>query len=228
MKLILDHTTQEAPDVTSFYFKSETPITWRAGQFLVYTLPHPNEDDRKDQRYFTIASPPDTKMPMITTRFTDPKGSTFKSALHALSQGDTIEAKGPDGEFVLDDPAQPSIFIAGGIGVTPYHSILLDLDHRGLPINVTLLYANRTEDAVYRKELEALSAKHPEFKIHYFIGDQRIDEQAIRKIVPDLTVPLFYISGPEPMVQAFEKMLMGMGIPDAHIKRDYFPGYNWP
>jgi ferredoxin-NADP reductase len=225
MKLILDHTKQEAPDVVSFIFKSEAPITWRAGQFLVYTLHHPNPDERKEERYFTIASEPQTGMPMITTRFTNDHGSSFKQALRAMKPGDAIEAMGPDGEFVVDDPNQQSVFIAGGIGVTPFHSILIDLDKRGLPLNAILMYANRTEDAVYRVELEALAKKHPEFKIVYFIGDKRIDEAAIREVAPDLLKPIFYVSGPQPMVQAFEKMLKGMNVPKEHVKHDYFPGY---
>lgn len=228
MKLILDHTTDEAPDTISFFFRSEAPLTWRAGQFLVYTLHHADPDDRKEQRYFTISAAPHEGMPRITTRFTDPKGSSFKKALRALKPGDAIEVGIPDGEFVVEDPGQQHVFIAGGIGVTPYRSILHDLDHRGSPMNVTLLYANRTEDAVFRKEFDALASKHPTLKISYFIGDKRIDEQAIRSAAPDLQLPIFYISGPEPMVQAFEKMLAGMGIPDEHIKRDYFPGYDWP
>lgn len=228
MKLTLDHTKQEAPDTISFFFKSETPLAWKAGQFLHYTLAHPDPDSRKTERYFTIAAPPHQGLVEITTRFTPEKGSSFKNALKSLANGGTIEAEGPEGEFTVEDPNQRSIFIAGGIGVTPYHSILLDLDHRGLPINVLLMYANRTKDAVYKKELEDVAVRHPEFKIRYFIGDTRIDEDAIRTAAPDIQKPIFYISGPEPMVEALEKMLAGMGIPDNRIKRDYFPGYDWP
>jgi ferredoxin-NADP reductase len=76
--------------------------------------------------------------------------------------------------------------------------------------------------------LDAIATRHPTLKIDYFIGDRRIDEAAIRAAVPDLAKPVFYISGPEPMVEAFEKMLKGMGVPDDHVKHDYFPGYDWP
>jgi ferredoxin-NADP reductase len=228
MKLILDHTKQETADTVSFYFTSDQPLAWRAGQFMHYTLAHPNPDSRKTERYFTIASAPHEGKVMITTRFAGEKGSSFKKALQAMKPGDAIEADGPNGEFVLDDVSPLVILLAGGIGVTPYRSILLDREHRGLPMDVTLLYANRTEDVVFKQELEALMAKHPDFKIRYFIGDSRIDEQALKSAIPDLQKPLFFVSGPEPMVQAFVKMFSGMGIPEDHQKRDFFPGYDWP
>ncbi len=228
MNLILVRKQQEGPDTTSFFFKSDPPFMWNAGQFLHYTLPHANPDERKTERYFTISSAPHEGDIRLTTRFAGEKGSSFKKALQALPVGGSIQAEGPEGDFTVDDPAQECVFIAGGIGITPYRSMLSDLDHRGLPIHVTLLYANRTEDAVFKEELEALSKKHPTFKIHYFIGDARIDEAAIKKIVPDLQKPIFYVSGPEPMVQAFEKTLPDMGIREDHVKRDYFPGYDWP
>ena len=149
-----------------------------------------------------------------------------------MKLGDIIEVDGPDGDFIVSDSSAPGetyLFIAGGIGITPFHSILLDLDHKNLPMNVTLLYANKDKNnVVYKDELEALAAKHANFKIHYFFYPERIDEAVIKKIVPDLTKPIFYVSGPEPMTEHFEKMLPQMGIPEANIKKDYFPGYNWP
>ena len=138
------------------------------------------------------------------------------------------EAEGPSGDFVIEVPGAEHVFIAGGIGITPYRAILLDQDYRDVPINVTLLYANRTPDFVYRRELERLAEKHPRFMVHYFVAPHRVTEESIRTRVSDLQKPIFYLSGPEPMVEAFERMLAGMGIPDAHIRRDYFPGYDWP
>ena len=228
MTLILDHKQQEGPDTTSFFFKSDPPLSWTAGQFLHYTLPHQNPDSRKTERYFTISAAPEEGQVRVTTRFAGEKGSSFKKALQALPIGGSIEAEGPEGDFIVEDATKDFVFIAGGIGITPFRSILIDLDHRELPMHVTLLYANRTEDAVYRTELEALAAKHPDLKIVYFIGDTRIDELAIKTAAPELQKPIYFISGPEPMVQAFEKMLTQMVIPDGQIKRDFFPGYDWP
>lgn len=227
MRLALKEKRPETSDTTSFFFESETPLSWQAGQFLRYTLEHSNPDERETKRYFTIASVPHEGFVMLTTRFSQ-DGSSFKRALRTLPIGGTIEAEGPDGDFVVEDPAEEFVFIAGGIGITPYRAILLDLDHKNIPMNVKLLYGNRNEEFVYKNLLEELRKKHPTFTIEYFVSPARIDEAAIRRAVPDLEKSLVYVSGPEPMVEAFEKMLSGMGIPEAHLKRDYFPGYDWP
>jgi ferredoxin-NADP reductase len=228
MKFFLDRVKQETADASSFIFRPEAPFTWQAGQYLHYSLPHPDPDARKTERYFTISSAVHEGKPMITTRLSATDPSSFKRALWAMKPGETIEASGPSGTFIIDDTNREFIFIAGGIGITPFRAILLDLDERKLPMNVTLMYANRTEDIIFKDELAALAAKHPSLKIIYFIGENKIDEAAIKNAVPDLNRPVFYVSGPEPMVQAFEKILRDMGVTDDRLKRDYFPGYDWP
>ena len=243
-KLTLINKKQETSNTTSFIFKSEQPLGWQAGQFLHYKLQHPTPDERKEDRWFTISSAPHEGRVMLTTRVINhvrgregsqrasasngvDKPSSFKAALNNLPLGGTIEAEGPDGEFVVDDPNKDHIFIAGGVGVTPYRAILLDLERRGLPINVALFYTNGNQEFVYKDELEAVAKRNPGFKILYFVSPEKIDGAVIKKYVPDLQKPAFYVSGPEPMVVEFEKMLMDMGIPDEHIKRDYFSGYDW-
>lgn len=214
------------PDVISFVFKPEEAIQWHAGQFLHYTLPHDNPDERSVERWFTISSAPFENEIHLTTRF-DPKGSTFKKALHNLQIGETIEADGLEGDFVIDDPSKQFVFIAGGMGITPYRSILLDLDHKGISINAKLLYANRDENFVFKDQLESLKSKHTNFSIEYFISPQKIDEEAIKQAGEGMNDPIYYVSGPEPMVESFEKMMLAMGIVSDHFKRDFFPGYTW-
>jgi ferredoxin-NADP reductase len=228
MQLTLAEKKREAADVTSFLFRSDTPLTWRAGHFLRYALPHPGADDRKTTRYFTIASAPFEGIIMLTTRFASEKGSTFKQALQRLPIGATIEVGQPAGDFVVDDPTAEHVFVAGGIGMTPYRAMLLDLDHRGVSIRGALLYANRTPEFVYKDEIEALAKKRPGLTVHYFVSPERISENAIRKAIPEPERAIFYLSGPEPMVEATDGMVADMGIPGDRIKRDYFPGYDWP
>jgi ferredoxin-NADP reductase len=227
MKLFLESVKQEAGDACSFVFRPETPLVWQAGQFMHYNLIHPNPDSRKTERYFTIASAPYEKNIMITTRLIE-TASSFKKTLKTMPVGSTIDADGPAGEFTVPDDAGEAVFIAGGIGITPFRSILLDRDHRGLPVNATLMYANSTENFVFREELETLAKRQPGLKIIYFVGGNRIDEAAIRRTVADIARPVFFVSGPEPMVQALEAVLKDMGVLEANLKRDYFPGYDWP
>jgi ferredoxin-NADP reductase len=225
MKLKLARRKAESPGIESFIFKPEESLVWRAGQFLHYVLNHAPTDDRGSDRWFTIASAPYERYVMLTTRFTSQHSSTFKKTLKTLKPGDLIEISDLDGDFILNDPRKPYVFIAGGIGITPFRSILKQAEHEGKKLRVQLIYANRKTIAAYKKELEAMAQRNLNFKIHYLFSPQRIDEETIKALVPDLKTPLFYVSGPEPMVESVGKMLQQIGIPKKRIKQDWFPGY---
>jgi ferredoxin-NADP reductase len=228
MKLTLVAKRPETQDVMSFVFRSDAPLRWQAGQFLHYTVPHPDADDRGATRYFTIASAPFENNVMLTTRFASGRSSSFKHALRQLPEGATVEVSEPAGDFVLEHPSREHVLMAGGIGITPFRSILLDLDHQDLPINATVLYANRTPDFVYKAEIDRLADRHPHLKIHYLVSPARVTEDSIRSVAADLAKPTFHVSGPEPFVEALGSMLARLDVPDANVKRDYFPGYDWP
>jgi ferredoxin-NADP reductase len=228
MKLTLIEKRPETEGVMSFLFRSDAPLKWQAGQFLLYTLTHPDADDRGITRYFTIASAPFEGHVMLTTRFASARSSSFKRALRQLPVGATVDVNEPDGDFVSGDPGDAHVLIAGGIGVTPFRAILLDLEHRGLPISATLLYANRTPEFVYKAEMDRLAGRHPGLVVRYLVSPERVTETTIRGAAADLTKPTFHVSGPEPFVEALGSMLSELGVPDARVKRDYFPGYDWP
>lgn len=241
MKMQLLEKKQEAPDITSFLFQPEISLDFKPGQFLRYHISDPKPDGRSENRFFSIASSPFENRIQLTTKFMPGEGSTFKKDLNKLNIGDSVEAFGPSGSFILENTDKQYVFIAGGIGITPFRSILLDLDHQGKPVNVSLLYANRSSDILFKDEFESIAKKHPEFKIYYIISDEpvtetqimdnvkmlpgKIDKQLIQLLISNFQLPTYYISGPEPMVMAFEEMLKEMGIPKENTKRDYFPGY---
>lgn len=228
MKLIFQEKSKVEDDAITFIFKPETKFTWRAGQYLFYTLPTKNPDNRGVTRYFTISSAPSEGHVAITTRIFD-KPSTFKKSLLKLKPGDEIEASGPDGKFTVDDPKRNMIFISGGIGITPFRSILKEADINGQKLNVTLLYGNRNEDAVFKSELESFKINNPNLKIEYFISPDHIEESAIRSIVnskSSIVNPLFYISGPAPLVRSIRDIVKSEGISMDNIKLDSFPGYD--
>ncbi|HLC87991.1 MAG TPA: FAD-dependent oxidoreductase, partial [Patescibacteria group bacterium] len=197
--------------------------------------------ERSDNRFFSIASAPFENIIRLTTKFAQNESSTFKKNLFRLKVGQSIEAFGPSGSFTLEDVNKQYVFIAGGIGITPFHSIISDLNHRNQPVNIILLYAHRTGEPLFSQELNEIAQNHPEFKIYYLISDEPVNEEQLTpniKILPgkmnkpmiqslifNLQSPIYYISGPEPMMMAFEDMLRKMGIPKENIKRDYFPGY---
>lgn len=225
MKFKLVQRKQETQDVESFILEPSEPISWEAGQYMHYVFPHENEDARGHERWFTISAAPFEKHLMITTRFASDRSSTFKTALKNLSIGQELEAEGPKGSFTLDDPNKKHIFIAGGIGITPYRSILMQLDHDNKPINVELLYANRDDNFVFSNELGAIMAKHSTFKIRQFVGSRHIEISDLKPYADDPD-NIIYVSGPEPMVEVFEDILKSrLGVPKERVKLDFFPGY---
>ena len=225
MKLKLAARKPESPGVESFIFKPQEPLVWKAGQFLHYVLNREATDDRGSDRWFTIASAPCEEHVMLTTRFDSKRSSTFKKTLKVLKPGGTIEVSDLDGDLIVSDTRKEYVFIAGGIGITPFRSILKQAEHDGEKLRVQLIYANRQTVAAYQKEFEAMARRNRNLKIHYLFNPQRVDKQTIKELVPDLKKPLFYVSGPEPMVEAIGKMLQQIGIPKKRIKQDWFPGY---
>lgn len=231
MKLTLTDKIQETSDVSSFIFDGPKSLTWQAGQFLRYKLDHQNPDNRGTVRYFSISSAPYEGHPRLTTRFAGEAGSSFKNALKQLPFGTAVETSGPGGDFILPnpDPNLHYVFIAGGIGITPFRAILLDLAHQSLPMNITLLYANRSPEGIPFKEvLDLLAQNHPPFNIYYLINPEHIDEQTIKDKVSNFNEANFYVSGPEPMVESLGEMLKRLGVPENQIKQDFFPGYDHP
>ena len=225
MKLTLKEIRPESSDVTSFLFESEGDLTWKAGQYLRYTLPHPDADDRGVQRYFTVSSAPHERHVRLTTRRAAERGSTFKRALFALEPGTTVEAEAPAGSFTIEEPDGRYLLVAGGIGITPFRAILADLARRERPIAGKLLYANRNDEIVFRSELDRLAEASADFSIRYLVSPERLDERTLAEEVAALEPTAFYISGPKPMVDAIQELLLTQGAPEGAIKRDAFPGY---
>lgn len=225
MKFMLAEKFPEADEtVTTFVWQPESPVNWTAGKYLKYTLPHDNPDDRGITRFFTIAAAPFEKRPRITTRFTESNGSTFKTRLHSLKIGVTIEASNPMGDFIFDT-TRPVVMLAGGIGITPYRAMLLQLAHEGINFQVHLLYANRTDKYVFKDQLEKIAAENQNFKISYFTDPKHIELVDIQDAAAQFSNPMYYLSGPEPMVDHYNIMLKDAGIREEAIKLDDFPGY---
>jgi glycine betaine catabolism B len=226
MKLRLLRKIQETNDCYTFVFSSENQMHWKAGQYLHYTLPHEPKDDRGDERWFTISSAPFENEIHLTTRFDLVKGSSFKKSLFALEPGDEIEVDPPEGTFSLDDKQDNVVFVAGGIGITPFRSILAECAQAKRQLHVTLLYANRDENnVVFKSELESFRQENPNLQIQYFYGDNYISKEVIQTSIEKYNHPLLYVSGPEPMVESFKAMFEEMGIDTNEAKFDYFPGY---
>jgi ferredoxin-NADP reductase len=194
---------------------------------MQFTVQHENPDDRGISRYFTISSAPFEQDIMITTRYEFEKPSTFKKALFSLEKNQEISAFPPRGEFVLSDFSKSYVFIAGGIGITPFRSILADLDYKKTigDIEICLLYANRNDEIVFKDELDVLAGRYRSFKVRYVISPERCDMNHIKAAVPDYLDRVYYISGPPGLVKSVENELHDGGIAKTDLNLDYFPGY---
>jgi ferredoxin-NADP reductase len=222
--MVFKEKKQVAANTWSFYFEPMSKLSFTPGQYLEWTLPHKGADGRGTRRYFTISSAPEEKEVMLTIRIAE-KGSSFKSALMSMKKGSALTAGSPQGDFVLPkDKSLPLVFIAGGIGVTPFRSMVKHLHSQGDKRDIVLLYSNRQgSDVAFQKLFD--KAKSIGIKTIYINteSDGHIDDKMIKRLIPDHQKRMFYISGPQPMVKIFEDMLGKLGV--KKIKTDFFPGY---
>lgn len=221
-----------APGIWQFTFSRPEKFTYDAGQYLEWTLPHPHADSRGVRRYFTIASSPTEQELLLVTKIDPQKSSSYKQALLHLKPGDEIIASHLEGEFTLPKDRQQHIaFIAGGIGITPFRSHVKSLLDKGENRPITLLYSAKTHQEFIFTDLFKQAEKLG-VTIQYTSADDSqgkkgvIDASMIVNAVPQCKECLFYVSGPQPMVEAMEKTLSQIGVPRNHIRRDYFPGYD--
>lgn len=221
--LILKEKENLVDNVWAFRFEPSMPLTWVAGQFIRVELPHDNPDSEGTKRWFTVSSAPFEGIVQITTRITN---STFKQALAALPLDERLMLlEQPEGNFEWEDSDKPLVFVAGGIGITPFRSILKQRVHDSLPLDVTLIYGNRTDAIVFKDELKAYAAQDDKFKVQYVIGEP-LTAAKLTELVPALNDSLVYLSGPEPMVEALGDALKTADLPKSQLKQDSFPNYN--
>lgn len=212
-------------NILNFWFQPVGKVNFKPGQYFEWTLPHPNPDRRGIRRFFTIASAPTENRLLLTTKFTDERPSSFKQRLRNLKEGEAIYAQSLQGEFTLpSDRDRKLVFIAGGIGITPFRSMLKYMTDTHKCYDAVLLYGVNSEDEIVHRNVFEKAATDCGLKPVYVIKE-RIDENLIKRDVPDWRERLFYVSGPQGMVKAFEEMLADMGVHISHIKHDYFPGY---
>lgn len=235
--LKLKQRLQVAPDIYDFLFKADKNLAFQAGQYLEFTLAQKNLDSRGNRRYFTIASSPTEENLMIGVKFY-PKPSSFKKTLGELGRDGEIVASQLAGEFTLPkNPGQKLVFIAGGIGITPFRSMLKYLLDSKEKRDITLFYSNKIATEIAYKDIFDQAEAELGTKTIYTLTDSSqppqgwlgkvgyVDAKMIAQEVPDYKNRLFYLSGPHSMVTAFEKTLTEMSVKRNQIKIDFFPGF---
>ncbi len=232
MNFILKEIRKETEEASTFVFTPDSIFPYLAGQHLSLMLPLENPDLRGTVRTLTLSSSP-TEVGFVT--ITTKRGpSSFKQALFSLPVGSVVEARAVRGSMVLDETTlHPHIMLAGGIGITPFRSMIKYALDKHLSVPITLLYSNKTpEEIVFRKELDTIAQAMPTIKVIYTITQskdglpgRRIDEAMIKEYCSDIPNAIFYTAGPMGLVEAMITLFTGMGVPPEHVKFEKFSGY---
>ena len=202
----------------------------------VWTLDHDKPDNRGNRRYFTLASSPTENTLRLGVKIYQ-KSSTYKKSLLNMNDKTQIIAAQLAGDFTLhEDPKQPLVFIAGGIGITPFRSMIKYLIDKRQKRKITLFYSNRVASEIVYKDVFDQAQRELGIKTIYTLTDAKhvaanwfgktgyITAELIEAEVPNYAQCQFYLSGPNAMVSAVEDLLLSMNVRHSHIKTDFFPG----
>jgi len=185
------------------------------------------------KKHFTISSSPtETDFIEFTKKLT---GSKFSIALDALEMGDWARIDAPYGVFTFEGEFEKIGMLSGGIGITPLRSICKYCTDMQLETEIILLYSNHFErDIVFRREIEEMQERNKNLKVVFTVSEPseswtgyrgRINAQMIEREIPDYMERVFYTCGPPRMVEAMEKLLGDLHVPQKQIKKENFPGY---
>ncbi len=225
----------EGTDIMTFKI-ARGGLDYAAGQFAYFKLDGVSGDSKGPIRHFSIASSPTEQDLMISTRIRD---TPYKQKLASLEDGTKILAWGPQGEFVLhDDYSKPAVFLSGGIGVTPFRSMIKYATDKRLPVKIVMFDSNRNEaNILYKGEFDKWALENKNFQPVHTLSDEipdswsgergRIDRNMIERHLnkSELGNSIFYICGPPGMLKAMQKLLQEMQVPKERIKVEEFTGY---
>jgi ferredoxin-NADP reductase len=226
-----------AEGTTAFHFEKPSGFSFRAGQFADVTLTDPLETDAEgDTRTFSIASPPFADELVFTTRM---RNTAFKRSLKEVALTAEVKIGPAAGSFTLHkNMEKPAIFLAGGIGITPFLSMAQQADRDRLSLKLYLFYSNRRpEDTAFLDTLMALETTNPNFRLICTMTDMSkskkewkgetalIDKKMLCRYLANLQGPVYYIAGPPTMVKIMHNALASAGVEENDIRMDEFVGY---
>ena len=226
-----------AEGTMAFHFAKPADFQFRAGQSIDLTLLNPPETDAEgNSRAFSIASAPFDNDLMIATRMRD---TAFKRVLRKASPGLQVKIDGTWGSFVLHRKSEkPAVFLAGGIGITPFLSMIRQAGHDQSPHHMYLFYSNRRpEDAAFLDLLLEATKRNPNFRLIATMTKMDkslrewkgeiglVNKDMLTKHLPSLQGQNYYLAGPPAMVAAMRRMLIEAGVDEDDIRTDEFYGY---
>ncbi|TVX93338.1 FAD-dependent oxidoreductase [Paenibacillus agilis] len=221
-ELLFLESQKESEDVYSFLFEKEKDLTWKAGQYGLFNITH--KKIKNPTKPFSIASAPTENVVKITTRINDDP-SDYKKALLELKPGMKVKMSGPVGTFQLEDNT-PSLLIAGGIGITPFRSILKHIEavENGADKQINLLYFDSNKSYIYKDELDVL-AKVTSTNVTYLDSRDDLHQEIDAFNALYKNNAKYFIAGPKSMVDSISSYLQNNHISKRNIKKDSFYGY---
>ncbi len=234
--LKLKEKIQIAKDTFDFVFPLNKRLSFIPGQYMEWTIEQNKTDSRGNRRYFTLASSPTEDNIRIGVKFEQP-GSSFKKTMLEMDGHDQIVVSQLAGDFTLPKDQGKYVFIAGGIGITPYRSMIKYLIDTRQKKDIILLYTNRKKEEIVYKDIFDQVQKELGIKVIYALTDLesipadwqgrkgRIDRNLIEEEIPDYKERIFYISGSLGLITGFKQTLKNMGVAEGQIKTDFFPGF---
>lgn len=234
LSLSFERSTNLAPSMTEFVFSSKQPVSFRAGQYIELSIPHPGADSSGTRRVFSIASAPSNPHELRFGVRMGESTSSFKRALASLKPSQTVRANLVAGDFLLPrDPSRPVLLVAGGIGITPFISQLEHDAAEGVTRDLVLVYAIRThEEFAYADALERLGIRvvllapdEPEVLADgwSYAGSGRLTSELIEQQVDDVRQRVAFVSGPPRLVGAVRSALKRLRV--RRVVTDAFSGY---
>ncbi|GBG07491.1 oxidoreductase [Paenibacillus agaridevorans] len=222
-ELVFLESLQEDRQVYSFLFEKPKDLTWNAGQYGLFTPNH--KKIKNGTKPFSIASAPSENVIRLTTRVGE-NPSEFKTAMSELKKGMTVKMSGPVGAFTLTDN-NPSLLIAGGIGITPFRSILKQLDAEGNKdaSHIHLVYTDTNKSYIFKDELDDLANKMS-FRITYLDSRDDLQQEIGRFAASHKVNGRYYIAGPKSFVDLHTEKLKQLDVAKGNIKKDAFWGYS--
>ena len=220
--LVFLESYKESENVYTFRFEKEKDVTWKAGQHGLFTIT--NKKIKNGTRPITVASAPSENVVQLTLGISEAP-SEFKKSMLELKQGMKVRMSGPVGSFNLQEDS-PAVLIAGGIGITPFRSMLkqIEAEGNGAGKQIHLLYMDSKKSFVFKDELDEI-ANDSSITVTYL--DSREDlQQEINKLSNLYqNNGNYYIAGPKSMVESVSAHLQSNAISKKSIKKDVFFGY---
>jgi ferredoxin-NADP reductase len=226
-EILLKGYQEVAAGTMAFRFTKPPGFAFKPGQAVTLVLTDPPAEANSKQRIFSLVSAPFETELAIATRMRE--GSAFKRALRSLLPGAKLELKGPRGVMTLhEDRRRAAVFIAGGIGITPFMSMWRQAAHDRLAQRLFLICSNRRqEDTPFLAELQDLARQHDSFRLLARMTEQEgfVDGDAIRRFAGNAPAPVYYLAGPPAMVDAMKAVLRRADVSDADVRSEQFYGY---